>query len=236
MWMLLHGFTGAPASWSPVIARAELARSPIVPWLAGHGPDWRERAVASFDEEVERLCALASTMPRPRYVGGYSLGARVAAGMLARSPGLFEGAVLVGVHPGLGDEEARQARRAADEGRAARLRAEGVRAFVADWEQQPIFASQERLPETVRAEQRETRLGHDAEGLARSLEALGLGRMPRYADALSSTRVIPISIAQGQAAGTAGALAVRLGVEVRDVPISDLCTQLINDQAILSLD
>jgi 2-succinyl-6-hydroxy-2,4-cyclohexadiene-1-carboxylate synthase len=196
MWMLLHGFTGAPASWSSVIAHAELEHAPVVPLLAGHGPDWREREVASFDEEITRLCALASTMPPPRYVGGYSLGARVAAGMLAIAPGLFEGAVLVGVHPGLDDEEARRARQAVDEGRATRLRAEGLDAFVADWEQQPLFSSQRTLPEEVRAKQREIRLHHDADGLARSLEVLGLGCMPRYADALSATRV-PITLMAG---------------------------------------
>jgi hypothetical protein len=54
-------------------------------------------------------------------------------------------------------------------------------------------------------------------------------------EALSSTRVIPISMAQGQAAGTAAALAVRLGVEVREVPIGKLRAQLARDQAILSV-
>jgi hypothetical protein len=55
-------------------------------------------------------------------------------------------------------------------------------------------------------------------------------------EALSSTRVIPISMAQGQAAGTAAALAARLGVEVREVPIGELRAQLGRDGAILSLD
>ncbi len=54
-------------------------------------------------------------------------------------------------------------------------------------------------------------------------------------EALSSTRVIPISMAQGQAAGTAAALAVRLGIEPRDVPIAELQAVLRKDRAILSL-
>ena len=37
---------------------------------------------------------------------------------------------------------------------------------------------------------------HDAEGLARSLEILGLASMPRYADALSATSV-PITLMAG---------------------------------------
>ena len=52
-------------------------------------------------------------------------------------------------------------------------------------------------------------------------------------EALSSTRVIPISMAQGQAAGTAAALAVRRGIAVRETPIAELQARLRKDGAIL---
>lgn len=45
-------------------------------------------------------------------------------------------------------------------------------------------------------------------------------------EAVASTRVIPICMAQGEAAGTAAALAVKKGVEVRDMPVSELQQQL----------
>lgn len=54
-------------------------------------------------------------------------------------------------------------------------------------------------------------------------------------EAMSSTRVVPICMAQGQAAGTAAALAERLGVEVRDVPIAELRAQLRKDGVILDI-
>jgi hypothetical protein len=41
-------------------------------------------------------------------------------------------------------------------------------------------------------------------------------------EAIASTRVIPICMGQGQAAGTAAALAVRAGRSVREVPIAQL--------------
>src|SRR5690606_36238835 len=41
-------------------------------------------------------------------------------------------------------------------------------------------------------------------------------------EAVASTRVIPICMGQGQAAGTAAALAVRNGRSVRDVPTREL--------------
>jgi len=191
MWTLLHGFTGSPRSWDPVVAQGALEGDPWRPALFGHAHDWRELAVGSFADEVDRLCALVSSQPAPRLLAGYSLGARVAAGMLATAPELFAGAVLIGVHPGLADEAALTERREADARRAKRIRTMGLPAFVADWEKQPLFATQAALPPALKAHQRAIRLEHDPEGLARSLESLGLGAMPCYAHAL---RALPIPI------------------------------------------
>ena len=46
-------------------------------------------------------------------------------------------------------------------------------------------------------------------------------------EAVASTRVIPICMAQGQAVGTAAALAVKAGVTPRDIPIRELQATLI---------
>ncbi len=198
MWMLLHGFTGSPQSWDPVITRATLEQDPQRPALLGHRSDWRKFEVGSFTEEVERLCALASSRRRPRLLAGYSLGARVAAGMLATAPELFDGAVLIGVHPGLSDEAARHERREADAANAQALRTEGLSAFISRWEKQPLFATQAALPAEITAQQREIRLKHDPEGLARSLEILGLGAMPCYSRALRATPVPTTLMAGGK--------------------------------------
>jgi ribulose 1,5-bisphosphate synthetase/thiazole synthase len=48
-------------------------------------------------------------------------------------------------------------------------------------------------------------------------------------EAQSSTRVIPISMAQGQAAGTAAAMAAKHGIEPRDVDVKELQRMLIAD-------
>ena len=55
MWMLLHGFTGGPPSWSSVVERAALDTEPSMPDLAGHGPSWQEYRVERFEDEVDRL-------------------------------------------------------------------------------------------------------------------------------------------------------------------------------------
>jgi 2-succinyl-6-hydroxy-2,4-cyclohexadiene-1-carboxylate synthase len=196
MWMLLHGFTGAPRSWSPVITHAELDRPPLIPTLAGHGRDWRSREAESFESEVTRLLSLAANMESPRLLCGYSMGARVALGLLVREPSSFDAAVLIGVDPGLSDEAARNERRELDANRARLLREEGVAAFIAAWEELPLFASQRALCAETLANQRNIRLAHDAEGLARALQVLGLGEMPDYRAAITSAET-PITLVTG---------------------------------------
>jgi len=196
MWMLLHGFTGAPRSWSPVLARAQLDPPPLTPTLAGHERDWRSRDVESFEDEVTRLASLASGAGQPRLLCGYSMGARVALGLLARQPHLFDAALLIGVHPGLSDEDARAERREVDASRARSLREKGLEAFVADWEGLPLFASQRDLSRDALAEQRRVRLDQEAEGLARALDVLGLAEMPDYRAAMASLQ-LPITLMTG---------------------------------------
>ncbi len=196
MWLLLHGFTGAPRSWDRVVAHAELDRTPLVPSLVGHGPDWQERDVESFEGEVARLVSLAASLEAPRLLCGYSMGARVALGLLASEPDLFDAVVLIGVDPGLTEEATRVERREVDARRARLLREEGVAAFVAAWEQEPLFASQRDLCREVLAAQRDVRLVQDAAGLARALEVLGLAEMPDYRSAMESLQ-IPITLMAG---------------------------------------
>ena len=152
--------------------------------------------VDSFETEVSRLAKLALALPKPRYLCGYSMGARLALGLLLRRPSAFDGAILIGVHPGLPDEEARQARRDEDSARAVRLRREGLDAFVRAWETLPLFATQARLDGDLLERQRAVRLSHDAEGLARALERLGLGEMPAYAPRVA-TLELPVRLMAG---------------------------------------
>ncbi|MEJ7732454.1 MAG: hypothetical protein WKG00_25020 [Polyangiaceae bacterium] len=98
------------------------------------------------------------------------------------------GVVLVGAHPGLRGSAERAARAAEDDARAVELVDAGLPAFLAAWEQLPLFATQRALPEAVRSAQRAARLAHQARALAESLRVLGLGRMPPRWDALASAR------------------------------------------------
>jgi 2-succinyl-6-hydroxy-2,4-cyclohexadiene-1-carboxylate synthase len=169
--LLLHGFTGSGADWSiwPPDGPAALA-----PDLPGHGasPD----PAGDFAIEIRRLlAALPDDVDR---LAGYSLGGRIALALLAAEPARFRAATIVSAHPGLINSGQRQARRAGDRRWLALLREQGLAAFVDAWENQPLFASQAALPETVRAEQRRRRLAQRAGGLAAGLACFGLAEMP----------------------------------------------------------
>jgi 2-succinyl-6-hydroxy-2,4-cyclohexadiene-1-carboxylate synthase len=191
--LLLHGFTGSPASWNSVTAGLPPSVTILAPWLAGHG-DRLHTNVAGFEDEVDRIASLL-TSEGPWHLAGYSLGGRVAIGLLARHPNLFSSAILIGAQPGLPSEAARTERRAADERWCSLLRERPLSEFVSEWEDQPLFDSQRTLSGEVLARQRAERLAQDPLGLVRSLTLTGLGAMPAYWESLAEIHVPTILVA-----------------------------------------
>ena len=186
--VLIHGFSGSPASWRRVEALLEgPSHAPAVCGHGGENPPAVSTGPAAFEAEVDRLAAaVQAEVPAPRLVVGYSLGGRLALGMLVRHPDLFLGAVLIGANPGIAGEDVRVARRRDDDRWARLIEEEGLAAFDDEWSVLPMFASQNDLEAGRLAEQRRTRLSHDPAALGAAMRALGLGAMPDYRPALSS--------------------------------------------------
>lgn len=173
--LLLHGFAGDPAAWDEVLSAGLGAIRPVAIALPGHGGALvRESWQANLD---------AIDTHEATWVVGYSLGARVALGLVAQHR--VRGALLVSVNPGIPDE-LRDARRTADAQWARLLRERGIEAFLDAWEAQPLFATQMRVAPERLASRRARRLALDPEQLARSLETMGLAEMPDYRDALGA--------------------------------------------------
>jgi 2-succinyl-6-hydroxy-2,4-cyclohexadiene-1-carboxylate synthase len=169
----LHGFAGDPAGWADIAGAGSRVALP------GHGGG---PVLATW---AANLDAIAETIGACDVVVGYSLGARVALGLVAA--GRVPRAILVGVNPGLDDSE-REARRTSDARWASLLRERGIAAFVDAWEAQPLFATQVRATPERLAARRARRLALDPEQLARSLEAMGLAEMPDYRAAITAER------------------------------------------------
>lgn len=128
-------------------------------------------AVCDRVAAIVRLVAAAEGAP---VLVGYSMGGRIAAETLVRHPDLpLAGLVLESAGLGPTDEAARAVLARRNGEWAARLREGGVAAFMDWWETLPLFATQRELPPATRAAIRADREAHDAETLARSLEAWG---------------------------------------------------------------
>lgn len=175
--LLLHGFTGSPASFD----RLSLPRHERVlrPALVGHGSN---TSVASgFREEVQKLAAyVRAEEAADLHVIGYSLGARLALGLALDAPELVRRLTLIGGSAGIEDPEQRHARTVADDSMAAILRCQGIPAFLERWLAQPALIEQHALPAPLRADKFVERNSHDPDTLAIALAALSKGRMPSY--------------------------------------------------------
>lgn len=173
--VLLHGFTGSPESFESLIR--ELPNHKILaPALLGHAD--APLTSRTWDEEIDRIAAILRAERGPLRLVGYSMGGRIALGLLARHPSLVLSAILIGASPGIAEESEREARRKQDELRARTIETEGLEAFIESWEREPIFQTQLALPHEVRAKHRAIRLSHSGSGLAASLRVLGQGVMP----------------------------------------------------------
>jgi 2-succinyl-6-hydroxy-2,4-cyclohexadiene-1-carboxylate synthase len=176
---LLHGFAGDPSAWDEVVDAWQLPDPPLAVALPGHGGG------PVLDTWDDNLVAIAAATAGTDVVVGYSLGARVALGLVAR--GLAAHAVLIGVNPGIADTE-RAGRRQFDAAWTRLLRTEGMSAFHEAWIGQPLFATQLRVSAAKRAARRERRLQLDPEQLARSLEVMGLAALPDFWTAIAPHR------------------------------------------------
>ena len=169
--ILLHGFAQTPASWDEIAHHLQ---------AQGHRtyvPDLYKRVESTTDELCQYVADTVHQVAEvegPPVLVGYSMGGRIAAETLVRHPDMPL-AALVLESAGLGpvDEDARAALAERNAAWAARLREEGVEAFMDWWETLPLFATQRDLPVATRAALRADRTAHTAEALAQSLEVWG---------------------------------------------------------------
>jgi 2-succinyl-6-hydroxy-2,4-cyclohexadiene-1-carboxylate synthase len=177
--LALHGFLGSGEDFEALHSSFPLAL--VAPDL--HAADARS------------VAELAMLVAGPPVVLGYSMGARTALALaLQRAP---EALVLVGGTPGIPDDLERAARRDADEAWARTLESEGIDAFLARWDAQPVLAGHEGIPEPFRARFRARRRQRAPHALAHALRAWGTGAMDSLWDQLP-TLATPVLLVTGE--------------------------------------
>lgn len=195
--VLLHGFAQSSASWDAVARKLAATGRPIYALdLVGHGESERPADACAYalDAQGEALLSFARMVAdregaRPAVLG-YSMGGRVTLAALRRDPRAFAAVVLEAAGFGPATQAERDAATERDAACAARLRADGLEAFMDFWEQLPLFASQRDLPPDVRERLRAGRMANDAEALARTFEQAGQHVMPSRAETLETLDVL----------------------------------------------
>ena len=119
----------------------------------------------------------------------------------ARAP--FSALVLESAGLGPVDNAAREALRERNFAWAARVRGEGVSAFMSWWEALPLFESQRNLPVDQRERLRAGRLANDTESLALSFERAGAHAMSSQGESIRTlcelaAKGIPVSYLAGE--------------------------------------
>ncbi|MCH7578815.1 MAG: 2-succinyl-6-hydroxy-2,4-cyclohexadiene-1-carboxylate synthase [Chloroflexi bacterium] len=195
--LLLHGFTGSNAMWTPHLAAFEGFTTVSVD-LLGHGESDAPPTPNRYRMErcVDDLTSLLNHLEIERVaVLGYSMGGRVALQLALRAPGRLWALVLESASPGIDDDAEREDRVRSDAALADEIERNGIDAFVDRWQALPLFASQSRLSAAAREELRRQRLRNSPVGLANSLRGAGAGQEAPVLNRLGEIRIPTLLIA-----------------------------------------
>lgn len=188
--LALHGFSGCGDDFMPMAAA--LGRAVIAPDLVGHGgtdapEDLEQYRMETVVEHLEAV--IEATLPERFVLLGYSMGGRTALHLAPRIAQRLEALILVGTHPGLEDERWRGHRYTGDDELADKIVKNGIEWFQNYWADNPIIATQARIPEPARSAMQAARTHNRPEGLAQSLRGMGLGVMNPTHDKLQALEV-----------------------------------------------
>lgn len=216
----LHGFAGDGTGLDHLEPALGARVSASCPDLPGHGASPPPPPPpAAWDATLGALETLLRALPRPRLLAGYSQGGRLALALAVRAPDAADGLLLESAGPGIEDAGARAARAAEDEELARLLERDGLEAFLARWEGNPVLAGLRSLPAELAAQLAARRRRQSAAGLAAALRGLGQGAQPFVAPERLRRLRLPSAVVAGardaKYAALARALAEPLGAPLR---------------------
>lgn len=180
-YVLLHGFVQSAHTWDAIALRLSREHA-VYAWdLVGHGESDKPEDANAYTaaSQCEALQAWIDQQPFDQIVlVGYSMGGRLAIQFAEKYPNSISRLVLESTGLGPADEDERQALVLRDKVLANRIQQSSLAEFFDYWEQLPLFASQQKLSESVRARIRSERLANDSRALCLSVENFGQHAMP----------------------------------------------------------
>ncbi|MCJ0571092.1 2-succinyl-6-hydroxy-2,4-cyclohexadiene-1-carboxylate synthase [Enterococcus cecorum] len=114
------------------------------------------------------------------FLFGYSMGGRVALAFATTFPKMVLSLILESSTAGIKEAVLRANRRKQDQKWIHLLREEGLKDFVQQWQEVPLFASQKALPQAVQLRVYQERMSQNRWGLANSLAYMGTGAQMNY--------------------------------------------------------
>lgn len=172
--VMLHGLLGCGAELqSQALPDGWQAWAPDLP---GHGSNHnyhlpREKGFPAFEQWLSQQLQQAGITRYWLY--GYSLGGRLALYYASRWPAGMQGLILESCHPGLLEENQRQARLRNDHEWAEHFRQRPLSEVLEAWYRQPVFAD---LDGHQRQQLMALRMQNSGPDVAAMLEATSLGR------------------------------------------------------------
>ena len=194
----LHGFAGNMSTWSVFAQEAQQEYTLVTVDLLGHGASDSPKNFQRYSVEhsTNDIAVILDNLRIPRTCWlGYSMGGRIALVAATLNPNRCECLIIESASPGFRLKEERDERVRSDSALTRFIEEEGVEAFSNYWEQQPLFASQTKLPSATRERIRNQRLKNNAMGLANTLRAAGSGAQPPVHDLLSTLKIPVLCIA-----------------------------------------
>lgn len=193
--VLLHGFGGTHRAWKGVVGLLDHERyRPLALDLPGHGAEADALRPISFAGCVQHVL---DASPERFALCGYSLGGRVALHVALAAPERVARLVLIGVNPGIEDQDERAARRLSDRALADDLEHRPYDEFIERWRTQSLFAADPpQVSALARADQRRNR----PDALAAAMRGLSVGEMRPLWDRLPEL-AMPVTVLVGQRDG-----------------------------------
>ncbi len=193
----------------------------------GHPSDWDDVRAALPEYETSAVAIrpasdwpsslkqLSENATADSILVGYSMGARLALGLVMENSQRYKGLVFISGNPGLESDKEREQRAEFDEQIATRIEAGDLRAFLEQWYQSRVFAS---LPSEIRRVEIERKLTRSASEWPAILRANSVSGQSNYWPRLNEL-AIPTLVIAGESDEKYRDIAVRFSNEASQLTV-----------------